>query len=84
MVPTEDAMITRQMLYSAFRVPNTCAFAIVSSNYLRQLVSTSSHSRRKAIAPSLCGVHCNLDWRLHNVFLSELDGLQPGSTLDPP
>ena len=39
MVPTEDAIITRQMLYSALPVPATCAaFAIVFSVHLQYLV----------------------------------------------
>src|ERR1700693_2892476 len=38
MVPTEDAIITRQMLYSALPVPATAAFAITSSIYVTFLV----------------------------------------------
>ncbi len=39
MVPTDEAIITRQMLYSAFRVPNTCAaFAIFPPAIRRKLL----------------------------------------------
>src|ERR1700733_7244936 len=39
MVPTDEAIITRQMLYSALPVPATTAFAITSSIYRSNLSS---------------------------------------------
>src|SRR5580692_10767681 len=49
MVPTDEAIITRQMLYSARFVPATCAaIAITASIYLRSACGTvpfGSHCR---------------------------------------
>jgi hypothetical protein len=42
MVPTDEAIITRHMLYSAFRAPGIgAAIAITSSIYLQYLFSTA-------------------------------------------
>jgi hypothetical protein len=41
MVPTDEAIITRQMLYSAFLVPGICAAIAITSSLYSAVVNFS-------------------------------------------
>src|SRR5271165_1906659 len=81
MVPTDEAMITRQMLYSALPVPATAAFAINSSVYPQYLVLLALQQNR-VYRQFGSGQYRKLPLPLSKTRHGKNDDMRPGSKFD--